>query len=439
MLPHTIVDSRARPIGPLVLTATLVAAFLAAGPAAGIEVVADFEGASAVVESVDQATRTIRCAPGGDPARGWPCWWWFRVEGCTPGEPLTVTMRRSTAVGTATAAGTTAGGRTTAALDASWVLPARAAWSNDGVTWLQTDEGTRGKRPDGEVEANYVIRPAGTAVHVAWGPPFTPTQAREWVRDAAGRGQGCTADVLCRSRGGREVPLLRVAAGSLPAERRPAVWVQARQHAWESGSSWVARGFGDWLLGDTDGARRLRERAEIFIVPVVDVDNAATGNGGKDAVPHDHNRDWSEAPHWNETVAAQARVRRLVEEGRCELFIDLHNPAPGDPSFFYLLAPDLLPPGMAARRQEFIDLAYGRISRVKPLIPMSNRPKYTGPDYHPRWREISANWASFNGNPHTVAVCLETGWNNPRGTVDGYTTVGAELAAAVAEHVLAGR
>jgi hypothetical protein len=38
-----------------------------------------------------------------------------------------------------------------------------------------------------------------------------------------------------------------------------------------------------------------------------------------------------------------------------------------------------------------------------------------------------------------VAVCLETGWNNPRGTVDGYTTVGAELAAAVAEHVLAGR
>lgn len=111
--------------------------------------------------------------------------------------------------------------------------------------------------------------------------------------------------MLCRSRGGREVPLLRVAAGPLPVERRPSVWVQARQHAWESGSSWVARGFGDWLLGDAEAARRLRERAEILIVPIMDVDNAATGNGGKDAVPHDHNRDWSAAPHWNETVAAQ--------------------------------------------------------------------------------------------------------------------------------------
>ena len=108
---------------------------------------------------------------------------------------------------------------------------------------------------------------------------------------------------------------------------------------------------------------------------------------------------------------------------------------PGDPTFFYLTEPGLLPPGAAERQQAFVDLVYGRISRVKPLIPMSNRPKYTGPAYHPRWREISGTWAATNGNPHTVAVCLETGWNNPRGTVEGYTTVGAELAAAVAEHV----
>jgi hypothetical protein len=414
----------------LAAAALLVTAWevcVAPAPASGLEVVADFEGASAVVESVDEATRTVRCSPAGDPARGWPCWWWFRVEGCTPGEPLTVKIRRSTA------AATGPGGRPAPPLAAAWALPQRATWSDDGRSWRQTDEGTRDSRPDGEIEMTYVVRPAGTAVHVAWGPPFTPTQAREWVRDAAARGAGATAEELCRSRGGREVPLLRVAAGPLPAERRPAVWVQARQHAWESGSSWVARGFGDWLLGEAAEARRLRERAELFIVPVVDVDNAATGDGGKDAAPHDHNRDWSAAPHWNETVAAQARLRRLVAEGRLDLFVDLHNPAPGDPSFFYVLAPGLLPTAAAERQQAFIDLVYGRISRVKPLIPMSNRPKHTGPDYHPRWREISGTWAATNGNPHTVAVCLETGWNNPRGTVEGYTTVGAELAAAVAE------
>ena len=36
--------------------------------------------------------------------------------------------------------------------------------------------------------------------------------------------------------------------------------------------------------------------AEIVLVPIMDIDNAATGNGGKDALPQDHNRDWSDQP-----------------------------------------------------------------------------------------------------------------------------------------------
>ena len=74
-------------------------------------------------------------------------------------------------------------------------------------------------------------------------------------------------------------------------------------------------------------------------------------------------------------------------------------------------------------------------AKIKPLIPMSNKPKEIGANYHPLWRQISANSVSMNGNPHTVSLCLETIWNSPHSTTEGYRAVGANLAAAVREYL----
>lgn len=389
-----------------------------------LQVVADFEGASVTGVEIDQETRSIRFAPGGDPQRGWPCWWYFRVEGVTPGETVTLRLRGSTA----TVSREAAAGMTTSLvrpLAAAWAMPERATFSTDGRHWQPTEMGQR--EEDWMV---YSLRPQAASVLVAWGPPFTPTMAAELVRELAQRSPHAKAEELCRSRGGRPVPMLRVREGDRPVAQRFGVWVQARQHAWESGSSWVARGFVEWLLSDDPEAAWLRQRAEVFLVPIMDIDNTATGNGGKDALPHDHNRDWSEQPVWTETIAAQAQVAALIEAGRMDVFLDLHNPAPGDPTFFYVLEPELLPEPMVKLRDRFVTLAYSRISRIQPLIPMSNRPKTTGPKYHPRWRNISANWVALHGNPHTVSLCLETIWNYRNSTPDGYRAVGANLAQA---------
>lgn len=167
----------------------------------------------------------------------------------------------------------------------------------------------------------------------------------------------------------------------------------------------------------------------------MDVDNTAIGNGGKGAQPQDHYLDWSDRPHWNETIAAQKRVLALIEANRLDVFLDLHNPAPGDPTFFFILPNDEQPPTAIGPRDRFIELAYARISKIKPLIPMSNKPKTTGPSYHPLWRHISANWVAMNGNPHTVSLCLETIWNSPNSTTEGYRAVGAGLAAATGEYL----
>ena len=394
------------------------------GAAAVLTVAADFEGGSVREVAIDEATRTISFMPGGDPARGWPCWWYLRVNGITPGETITLRLRGSTATVSK------AGSPLQKPLAASWAMPAQATFSTDGKTWLHTAKGTR----EGEWMV-YQVQPDAASVWVAWGPPYTPNAAARFVGEMSGKFPHAKAVELCRSRAGRAVPMLHVLEGALPAERRFGVWVQARQHAWESGSSWVAQGFGEWLLGDAPEAAWLRQHAEIFLVPVMDVDNTATGNGGKDAQPHDHNRDWSAEPHWNEVAAAKQKVSSWIKAGRMDVFLDLHNPAPGDPTFFYTLPADLLPEPMRALRDGFIQLAYGRISKIKPLIPMSNQPKVTGPSYHPLWRQISANWVCMNGNPHSVSVCLETIWNYPNSTTEGYRAVGANLAAAVREYL----
>lgn len=389
----------------------------------------DFEGASVRDVEIDEATRSISFMPGGDPVRGWPCWWYFRVNGITPGETITLRLRGSTATVPKETV-TTPGAPLQKPLASSWAMPAQATFSIDGRTWQHTEKGQ--KQDDWMI---YTLKPEAASVFVAWGPPYTPSTAAKFVREMSEKSPHAKATELCRSRGDRAVPMLHVQEGERTKEQRFGVWVQARQHAWESGSSWVAQGFAEWLLSNAEDAAWLRQHAEIFLVPIMDVDNTATGNGGKDAQPQDHNRDWSVQPHWNEIIAAQRMVSGLIEEGRMDVFLDLHNPAPGDPTFFYILPPDLLQEPMIGLRDRFIHLAYSRISKIKPLIPMSNKPKLTGANYHPLWRQISANWVSMNGNPHTVSLCLETIWNSPNSTTEGYRAVGSNLAAAVREYL----
>lgn len=402
------------------LSVLSAAAATTTSAAESLTVAADFEGGSVRVLAIDQAARRIDCMPGGDPARGWPCWWYFRIDGITPDETITVRLRGSTATVAEP------GSPLAKPLSAGWAMPNQATYSLDGRSWRHTNKGTKQ-----DAWIVYTLQPSARSVFIAWGPPYTPTTAAQFIEAMAKSSPHAQAGELCRSRENRAVPMLHVMEGDRTPAERFGVWIQARQHAWESGSSWVAQGFGEWLLGDDADAAWLRRHAEIFLVPIMDVDNTATGNGGKDARPRDHNRDWSPQPHWNEVRAAQRLVGDLVEQGRMDVFVDLHNPAPGDPTFFFILPDELLKEPMIGLRNRFIELAYGRISKIKPLVPMSNKPKVTGAGYHPLWRQISANWVAMHGNEHSVSVCLETGWNHENGTTEGYRAVGAQLAAAV--------
>jgi hypothetical protein len=380
-----------------------------------LRVSSDFEGGSVTVLAIDQDQRIISFTPGGDPDRGWPCWWSFRLDGLNEGQTATLEVKGSPLP--TRNKGVDSG----KPLAAGWAMPERATFSTDGATWKHTKPGAL---ETGRIR--YEIVGTGGPVWVAWGPPFTPKDTDQLIADSLKMLPMAADFELSKTREGRAVRGLHIANA-----KRPVVWIQARQHAWESGASWVARGLTEWVVSDDAAARDLRSRVEIFIVPIMDVDNVATGNGGKEANPRDHNRDWDAKPVYPEVEASQKRFKQFADEGRMSLFVDLHNPAPGDKRpFFFTGPPELLTQAGRGRRERFIEIAAQRISDPLPLL---ETPRITGPSYHPLWKQISGQWVNENGNPNTIAICLETSWNTPHSTTEGYRTVGRQLGLSIAE------
>jgi len=367
----------------------------------------NFPAGSAVVEEVDQVARSIRISPAVHKDRGWVCWWFFKLHGIQPGETITLNVG-----------------------EAPWATPDRAAISLDGKTWKQTPAGTReGKRITYRFEVN------AKECWLAWGPPFTPEDAKQLIDDATKATLHAKAFELCKSRGDRPVPAMHIEEPSPSSTKidRYGVWISARQHAWESGSSWVCRGLVEWLVSDDPRAISLRQRARFDIVPIMDIDNAAIGAGGKEEKPHDHNRDWSDAPHWPAVAAAQARIAEQDKLGQFDLFVDLHNPDAGSKQPFFFISPrDKLGELQLRNLDHF--LAAAKLEITGPL-PIAKDTRESGPGYDQGWKQISKNWVTFNCRPQVVSATLETAWNTPHSTTDGYRIVGRQLGLAIERYL----
>lgn len=358
---------------------------------------------------IDQATRTIHLLPTKHQDRGWVCWWYIQVDGLEVGETLSLDVG-----------------------EAPWATPDRAAVSDDNRRWSQTTPGEReGKR------ITYEHKATAKTMWFAWGPPFTPEDAEKLVKDAVAKVTGAEAFELCRSREDRPVWAIRFTPPPRQHERdeRYGIWINARQHAWESGSSHVARGLVEWLASDDDRAVRLRSVAAITIVPIMDVDNVAIGAGGKNQVPHDHNRDWTDKPYHPAVAAAQEQIKAMNSAGQFDIFLDLHNPGANSKNPFFYATPRTLLTERGMRNLEHF-LAAAQADMIGPLA-FKGDVQESGEKYDKEWKAISKNWATFNTAGHVVAVTLETAWNTPESTASGYAHVGKHLGLAVERYLRA--
>ncbi len=390
----------------------------ASAASAALTVHTDFEGGSARVIKLDAESQTVTLMPGGDSKRGWACWWALRLEGLQTGQKLTLELRASDQPQHQPTAG-----KGMPPLSASWSRPLHPSLSTDGRTWAF---GEVGKLVENKMI--YSISPTSSTLWVAWGPLFTGATGSALIEKLAGEHPSLvTPFTLATTREGRPGPAMRIAPGA----GKSVVWLQARQHAWESGASMVGAGIAEWLVSEDPQAKELRSLAEIVFVPVMDVDHVATGDGGKDALPQDHNRDWQEEPHWPEVAAAQKQMLAYAAEQRLKVFCDLHNPAPGDKKAFFFVSPkDLIGEAAWESQRQFIEFTR-RTFEGNP-IPLSVLPRESGTTYHPLWRQISKNWVHEKCGKDILSLTLETPWNTHESTVEGYRKTGVCLGRALA-------
>lgn len=397
------------------LSCCAVSLFVTANAQAQLRVSSDFEGGNAEVVKIDQASSTVRIMPAIREGRGWPCWWYLQLDGVEVGKTVTLEVQAQTAPFA-----------TGKRLANSWCQPKHPSISTDNVLWKPGLKGT----VNADKVAVYSIPITASPLWVAWGPPFTPKHAESLVTDLAARVPGAKKFELARTRGDRPVWGVRIGAVDAPRQ----VWISARQHAWESGGSWVGRGLIEWVASDDEAAQQLRKTTCLHFIPIMDVDNVAVGAGGKEATPRDHNRDWAAEPIYPEVAAAQRMISEIEKQQGLDVYIDLHNPGHDDPIFFFGPFDFETLTGTPQRNYaRWIELAAEHMQK-----PIAVQSKYRFATYVTTQEErsrMSSSWVREHISERGLSLTLETAWNSPLITQESYQLIGRQLGQSLAAYL----
>ena len=91
-----------------------------------------------------------------------------------------------------------------------------------------------------------------------------------------------------RTVAGRDLEMIRIGDPAAPYR----VFVRARAHPWESGSSWVAQGLIQQLLKQDEQARKFLKVFSLSILPMANKDGVARGGTRFNLNGKDLNRNW---------------------------------------------------------------------------------------------------------------------------------------------------
>ena len=130
----------------------------------------------------------------------------------------------------------------------------------------------------------------------------------------------------------RDIHMVTVANFEKPGART--VWLQARQHAWETGTSYVMEGALRFITSDDPQARALRDNVVFKFTPMMDPDGCANGTVRFNANGYDVNRHWDEVDLWRKEFLLRMPeiwyVKKAIfacmdSERKIDLMLNLHN------------------------------------------------------------------------------------------------------------------
>ena len=152
------------------------------------------------------------------------------------------------------------------------------------------------------------------------GMQYLPRHLEEFLQRHAGN-PCLTQSVLTRSRKNRSVPLLHIEDTSCTGTKKR-LYFSSRNHCCEMMATYALEGILETALGEDETGKLFRQHYVIDCVPFADMDGVVDGDQGKNRRPHDHNRDYGNAPIYPEVRA----IQELLQQAPLFFALDLHCP-----------------------------------------------------------------------------------------------------------------
>ncbi|XP_075066532.1 cytosolic carboxypeptidase 3 isoform X2 [Mixophyes fleayi] len=173
--------------------------------------------------------------------------------------------------------------------------------------------------------------------------PYTYSNLQDYLSGIANdpeRSKYCRIRVLCHSLAGNMVYVLTITNPSTDTEeskKKKAVILTARVHPGETNSSWVMKGFLDYILSSQSDAQLLRDTFVFKVVPMLNPDGVIVGNYRCSLSGRDLNRNYKSRlkDSFPSIWFTRNMIKRMMEEREILLYCDLHGHSRKQNVFMY--------------------------------------------------------------------------------------------------------
>jgi hypothetical protein len=191
---------------------------------------------------------------------------------------------------------------------------------------------------DQRKEATLKFRPERERIWIAHIAPYTHARLLRLLGEID-RADCARVEVIGRTVQRRELHLVTVTNFEKPDGAKKTVWLQARQHAWETGTSFVMEGALKFIASEDPRARELRDKIVFKFTPMMDPDGCASGKVRFNANGYDVNRHWDEVDlrrkefleRMPEIWCVKKAIFGCLDSGRkIDLMLNMHNEESGE-------------------------------------------------------------------------------------------------------------
>ncbi|CAH2276640.1 cytosolic carboxypeptidase 3 isoform X1, partial [Pelobates cultripes] len=172
--------------------------------------------------------------------------------------------------------------------------------------------------------------------------PYTYSNLQDYLANIANdpeRSKYCKIRVLCHSLAGNMVYVLTITNPSTTGElkKKRAIIVTARVHPGETNSSWMMKGFLDYILSTKRDACLLRDTFVFKVVPMLNPDGVIVGNYRCSLSGRDLNRNYKTRLKDSFPCIWFTRkmISRVMEEREVLLYCDMHGHSKKQNVFMY--------------------------------------------------------------------------------------------------------